>query len=201
MLEFSRTMMLLIILGITYLESATNHVTLIRAVAARRHFYFAGLSSLQDLHYYSRLFIIHQSILHRFLQTFSFVGVIICAVVYAGLLAVTIHLRGQLPLIFYSIMPYLSFTGFVVMVIFMSFASSCHHASAELLRTFHFSAGQMEKNSGRRGIAVRRIKALKPIQVAVGVNGFVIFGITAENLLIVVKLVIDMSVNFVLFFN
>lgn len=59
----------------------------------------------------------------------------------------------------------------------------------------------MEKNSGRRGIAVRRIKALKPIQVAVGVNGFVIFGITAENLLIVVKLVIDMSVNFVLFFN
>lgn len=120
---------------------------------------------------------------------------------YTISLAIVIHLGGKLPQTLSFIVADVCLFGFFVLVVFLTFASKCDKVSGVILHRFVASVGELERTKVRRSVKTRQIRALRRITISMGVNGYTAFAITAENLLITMKLLIDISINFVVFFK
>lgn len=179
------------------MDGITDYLTSLRSLSTR--FLLRG-GFAQQLSNYSILLIIN-GILYEFMGVFVTFGLCATSSAYTISLAIVIHLGGKLPQTLSFIVADVCLFGFFVLVVFLTFASKCDKVSGVILHRFVASVGELERTKVRRSVKTRQIRALRRITISMGVNGYTAFAITAENLLITMKLLIDISINFVVFFK
>lgn len=106
-----------------------------------------------------------------------------------------IRLSHALPYVLWMFLFYLSITAFVTEVATFCFAADLNQNSIELLRKFTNATNKLSQYSRGKKIMMRQIKALRSPAIPIGFTGYYLFRCSRMTVLIVIKILLDQSIN------
>ncbi|XP_035704057.1 uncharacterized protein LOC110844412 isoform X3 [Folsomia candida] len=195
-MECLRTGMLMVLFGVIGGGESAVSMKLVKLVSDRliqRGRQLVG----EHLRHYRRLQIVNY-ILFDFISTLAFLGIFFCALGYTATLNAVVHLHAHLPPSVTIFMSYLTLMLFSVLVCGLYFTAGYNQNSKDVLRTFTFYVAQLGRNSIRRKFMLKQIASLRQESMHVGLNGYNIFTISKFAVIIILRIVIEQSVNIVM---